>query len=152
MIWDKNSEKIDAYMQEAAIYKQKYGHLNVPVKYVTESGVALGSWIRYIKYDKSGNRNIRDRLSDEQIQKLNELGMVWENPYTVQWDQKFSLAKAYYEENGNLEIPIAYCVGDVKLGKWLSAIRTKRKIPTSSGFRLDEERIRALDSIGMRWE
>ena len=152
MIWDKNSEKIDFYIQAAAIYRQQYGHLNVPVKYVTESGVALGSWIRYIKYNKGGNRGICQGLSDKHIQKLNELGMVWENPYTAQWEQKFNLAKAYYKEHGNLEIPIAYCVGDVKLGRWLSSIRTKRKIPTSSGFRLDEERIRALDSIGMRWE
>lgn len=152
MIWDKNSAKMDTYIQEAAIYRQKYGHLNVPVKYVTENGVALGSWIHYIKYDKSGNRNIRDGLSDEQIQRLNELGMEWENPYTVLWNRKFQMAKAYFEEHGNLDIPVSYCVEDVKLGKWISAIRTKRKIPGSSGLMLDEARIRALDSIGMRWD
>ena len=152
MIWDKNSEKIDAYLQVAAEYKEKQGHLNVPLSYVSEGGIPLGKWIHYLKNDKSGETKIRDTLTEDQRRRLDELGMEWENPYTIMWNQKFSMAKAYYEEHGDLEIPVAYCVEDVKLGKWISAIRTKRKKPSSSGFRLDDERIRALDSIGMRWE
>ncbi len=152
MIWDKKGEKIDTYLQAADDYKRRYGHLNVPLRYVSEDGITLGKWIHYLKNDKSGETKIRDTLTEEQRRRLDELGMEWENPYTVMWNQKFSMAKAYFDEHGDLEIPIAYCVEDVKLGKWISAIRTKRKRPSSSGFRLDEARIRALDSIGMRWE
>lgn len=152
MIWDKNGEKADAYLKAAAEYRQIHGDLNIPVKYVTEDGLSLGNWIRYIKYDKSGDKRIRDGLSDEQISQLNALGMEWENPYVTLWNQKYDLAKAYYEEHGDLEIPVAYCVDGHKLGRWISTIRTKRKKPQSSGMVLDEARIRALDSIGMRWE
>ncbi len=152
MIWDKKGEKIDTYLQAADDYKRRYGHLNVPLKYVSEGGISLGKWIHYLKNDKSGETKIRDTLTEDQRRRLDELGMEWENPYTVMWNQKFSMAKAYFDEHGDLEIPVSYCVEDVKLGKWISAIRTKRKKPGSSGFRLDEARIRALDSIGMRWE
>jgi len=40
----------------------------------------------------------------------------------------------------------------VKLGRWISNIRAKRKHPEGSGMVLDEQRIRQLDSIGMDWK
>ena len=58
----------------------------------------------------------------------------------------------YYEEYGNLNVPVSYSVNGVKLGRWISNIRAKRKHPEGSGMVLDEHRIRQLDSIGMDWK
>lgn len=75
-----------------------------------------------------------------------------ENTNNMVWNSKYKLAKEYYTEHGNLNIPVAYCVDGVKLGRWISNIRSKRKNPNSSGMMLDESRIAMLDSIGMDWK
>ena len=66
--------------------------------------------------------------------------------------RKYELAKEYYESNGNLNIPLSYSVNGVKLGRWISNIRSKRKHPQSNGMVLNDERIRQLDMIGMNWK
>ena len=86
------------------------------------------------------------------VRKLDELGITWEKNNVTLWNTKFELAKEYYEEHGDLNVPVAYCVEGVKLGRWISNIRVKRRNPKSSGMILDESRIRQLDSIGMNWK
>ncbi len=62
----------------------------------------------------------------------------------------FACAKAYYEENGNLEVPRRYKTADgYSLGNWTF---TMRKIRAGEQYgNLDEKRIAKLDSIGMVW-
>ncbi len=152
MIWDKNGERWELYLEAARQYRQRHGDLKVPVKYVTADGVALGSWLHTLKHGVSGGKPRMEALSLGQIEQLNELGMEWERDNVTLWKMKFELAKEYYEEHGNLDIPVAYSVGGVKLGRWISNIRVKRRNPKSSGIKLDENRIHQLDSIGMNWK
>ena len=114
--------------------------------------IARGSWLQGIKYGRSGKRMRVETLSREQLRQLNELGITWEKNNVMLWNTKFELAREYYEEHGNLDVPVAYCVEGVKLGRWISNIRVKRRNPKSSGMILDESRIRQLDSIGMNWK
>ena len=152
MIWDKNAEIWDSYIRAAKEYRDTHGDLNIPAKYVTEDGIALGNWLKAIKYGRSGKRTRMEALSAEQLRQLHELGIALEKNNVTLWNTKFELAKEYYEEHGNLDVPVAYCIGDVKLGRWISNIRCKRRNPKSSGMSLDESRIRQLDSIGMNWK
>ncbi len=66
--------------------------------------------------------------------------------YDSLWLEKYSLAKQYYEEHGNLLIPQSYTVNGIKLGTW---INTQRKFYTRKT--LSEERIKLLEHIGMTW-
>lgn len=152
MIWDKNGEKWERYMEAAREYRRRYGDLKIPAKYVTEDGLPLGSWLHAIKHGMSGDKPRAQTLSPEQIDELNALGIGWEKDNITLWNRKFELAKEYYEQHGDLNVPVAYSVGDVKLGRWISNIRVKRRNPGSSGMLLDEDRIRRLDSIGMNWK
>lgn len=152
MIWDKNSDRWELYLKAAREYRKIHGNLKVPVKYVTEDGIPLGSWLHALKHGVSGDKPRAETLSAEQIGQLNALGMEWEKDNVALWNRKFELAREYYEQHGNLNVPVAYSVGDVKLGRWLSNIRVKRRNPGSSGMRLDADRIRLLDSIGMNWK
>lgn len=52
------------------------------------------------------------------------------------------------QEWGNLDVPVAYTVDGVNLGRWISNIRCKRRNKKASGMMLNDERIRMLDSIG----
>ena len=152
MIWDKNSERWETYLRAAREYRERHGDLKVPARYVTEEGIPLGNWLHAIRHGISGEGSGVTALTEEQRRQLSDLGMEWEKDSIRLWNMKFELARKYFEEHGNLDIPVAYCVGDVRLGRWISNIRVKRRNPKSSGIVLDESRIRQLDSIGMNWK
>ncbi|MBQ7932916.1 MAG: helicase associated domain-containing protein [Clostridia bacterium] len=54
----------------AQTYFKEKGDLNVPVTYRDKTGFMLGSWIRTQRKNKS-------KLTDQQIQKLMNIGMKW---------------------------------------------------------------------------
>ena len=144
MIWDRNGEKWEEYFREAQGYYLEHGDLEVPVKYVTENGVPLGRWLAEI-----GSQTV---LTEEQRERLERIGFCEEKKTVRQWNEKYALAKRYYEEFGDLNMPVSYCVNGVKLGRWISNVRSKRKHPGASGMVLDEDRISLLDRIGMDWK
>lgn len=151
MIWDKSKENWERYFEAAETYYRENGNLDVPVKYTTEDGIPLGRWLSNLRHQLL----VRDRqsaLSDEQRKQLRPIGLQDESKPEQQWNMKYDLARAYYEEHGNLNIPAAYAVDGVKLGRWIANIRAKRKHPESSGMVLDDTRIRQMDLIGMDWK
>lgn len=152
MIWDRNGEKWEEYFREAQRYYLEHGDLEVPVKYVTENGVPLGRWLAEIGSQFGEKNACRSSLEERQLERLREIGFKTEKKTVRQWNEKYALAKRYYEEFGDLNVPVSYCVNGVKLGRWISNIRAKRKHPEGSGMVLDEHRIRQLDSIGMDWK
>ena len=152
MIWDRNGEKWEEYFRAAQGYYLEYGDLEVPVKYVTENGVPLGRWLAEIGSQFSEKNACRSSLEERQLERLRKIGFKTEKRTVRQWNEKYALAKDYYEEYGNLNVPVSYSVNGVKLGRWISNIRAKRKHPEGSGMVLDEHRIRQLDSIGMDWK
>ena len=69
-IWDQLQENWEEGFEELVKYKNKSGHLRVPVKYKTSSGYRLGIWVNSqmgwkLKMDK-------DRLS-----RLDDIGFLW---------------------------------------------------------------------------
>lgn len=151
MIWDKSKENWERYFEAAETYYRANGNLDVPVKYITEDGIPLGRWLSNLRHQLL----VRDRqsaLSDEQRKQLRSIGLQDESKPEQQWNMKYDLARAYYEEHGNLNVPAAYAVDGVKLGRWIANIRAKRKHPESSGMVLDDTRIRQMDLIGMDWK
>ena len=152
MIWDRNGEKWEEYFRAAQGYYLAHGDLEVPVKYVTENGVPLGRWLAEIGSQFDEKNACRSSLEERQLERLRQIGFKTEKKTVRQWNEKYALAKDYYEEYGNLNVPVSYSVNGVKLGRWISNIRAKRKHPEGSGMVLDEHRIRQLDSIGMDWK
>ena len=152
MIWDRNTEKWEEYFKAAENYYKTYGNLEVMTQYVTEDGIPLGRWLANINRQDSGENSRRAPLSAEQLERLSSIGFKLEKKTARQWNEKYALARNYYEIHGNLNIPLSYSVNGVKLGRWISNIRSKRKHPDSSGMVLGEERIKQLDSIGMDWK
>lgn len=152
MIWDRNTEKWEEYFEAAQEYYRQHGNLDVMAKYVTEEGLPLGRWLSDISNKVSDENLRRVSLTDEQLERLKSIGFKQEKKTARQWNEKYELAKNYYEIHGDLNVPLSYCVNDVKLGRWISNIRSKRKHPGSNGMALRQERIRQLDNIGMNWK
>lgn len=143
MIWGNKYEKQwnEAYQLLCEYYK-KNGSFDIPVSYVTDNGVALGKWIRHQRdfFEKG-------KLSEERIEKLRNIGFVLEK--SDPWEEKFQLAKAYFEEYGNLNVPAQYVVNGVWLSKWLNEQKLiaegKRKKKHTA------EQLEKLQSIGMQY-
>lgn len=140
----------EQYFAAAKEYAAEHGNLKVPKKYKTAGGLSLGSWIGVQRSVYAGNR--AGSLSESQIERLNSIGMIWENRLESAWENGFEHAKAYYEEFGDLLVPARYKSPDgFLLGSWISNLRQRRLNGEQSEL-LDEERIARLDAIGMAWD
>ena len=79
MIWNvRNGLSWDEWYELAATYYHTYHNLLVPQKYITTTGHRLGCWINN---QRSAKRNPSSQrvITVEQVEKLNRIGMVWEN-------------------------------------------------------------------------
>ena len=134
----------DMYYTSAKQYYQENGNLEVPARYITEEGYALGSWLNNQKAIRKGT--IAGKLTEDQIQKLDSIGMIWDS-LDYFWEQNFKLAKEYYLAHGNLDIQTNYRSEDGKnLGNWI--LRQRQLYKSNS---LTDDQIKKLDSIGMDW-
>ncbi|MCD7815097.1 MAG: Helicase associated domain protein [Lachnospiraceae bacterium] len=142
LTWERN-------YAAAKRYREKYGELNPPAKYVDEEGVALGSWISDIRAcENAGAR--QKYLTPDRIQKLNDLGMVWD-VLDYYWERNYAAAYRYYLENRNLDVPAGYVTEDgIRLGIWIYRLRSLRA-GTAKGTPPTEEQVKRLDAIGMNW-
>ena len=133
------------YLAEASRYYAEHGDLAVPVRYVTETGLSLGSWLQIQRLIRSGKRN--GSLSESQIKRLDEIGMIWDSRADLAWKRGISKAEAYYKMHGDLLVPFKYVdENGFALGQWIG---TKRKEYLSGA--LDDMQIQELESIGMQW-
>ena len=134
----------DMYYASAKQYYQENGNLEVPARYITEEGYALGSWLNNQKAIRKGT--IVGKLTEDQIQKLDSIGMIWDS-LDYFWEQNFRLAKEYYLAHENLDVPTNFKSKDGKhLGNWV--LRQRQLYKTNS---LTDEQVNRLDSIGMDW-
>lgn len=151
MVWDVREYRWNMNYEAAKAYFEKHGDLQVPSGYVTENGLCLGRWVSNQIKTHNGIKSGSVPLTEEQTVKLENIGIVWKNRYEDGWDRKYKMAKAYFEEHGNLNLPSTCMVDGVDLGRWVSTIRLKMKNPKSSNLVLSGDRIRQMDAIGIEW-
>lgn len=149
MVWNVTDARWELHYQQAKAYFEKYESLNVPGAYRTEDGFLLGMWL-------AGQRKARSEktLTPEQVRQLDGIGMVWSKTFDSQWQSAYTLAEAYYRQNGNLNIPYAYCTPDgYKLGRWLARQKSAKRAPgKNSNCVMTPERIAKLEKIGVMWD
>lgn len=135
--------------EQAKKYYSENGDLEVPARFITNDGYSLGHWIYNQRAVRKGQQT--GNLSEEQIEKLNSIGMRRDLYTDYSWEKNFNAAKDYYEKNGHLDVPSRFVTRDgLPLGAWLSSLRTWE----SSGIHpkyLSAERKKQLESIGMIW-
>ena len=130
-----------------------------------------------IGFIKELENNLKDRIKEYQISKDGKkrkihlknasfsINMINEDLFeiieymrdrlTMTWMDKYELAKAYYEHNNNLEIPLSFKTNNgyeydengIKLGAWINTQRNAYK--GRGNFKITEEQIRLLEEIGM---
>lgn len=130
-------------MSAAEQFHAGHGHLNVPDG-TTISDVQLAIWLA-----RQREHRRRDRLTAEQIETLDRLGMDWRNREEIRarlWDRGLAAAQTWHREHGHLRVPSGAEVDDVKLANWLHDRRKDRRLG-----RLAKDREDALDALGMEW-
>lgn len=144
VLWQQGVEELKKYIE-------LFGDTLVPSAYCSDNGHNLGKWINHVKKDMRNGR-----LKPERIEELNRLGMYWGNIETLKaekfWDTMYEEAKAYYEKNGNLNVPHNYVTekGN-KLSQWLHQQRRIKRGSIKHSITYTDERIAMMDSIGMNW-
>ena len=148
MVWSTSNDLWEQNYTAATQYYLEHGNLEVPIKYETPSGFGLGVWLGAQRAaHKAGE------LPQEQVERLDALGMDWTNRNDRKWMSLYDVAAAYYHEHGNLNVPSEYVTPDgVLLGKWVARQRYAYLNPDRSSARVTPERKALLDKLGMVWE
>ena len=105
----------------AKAHYEECGTLDVPTNFQHKSGFWIGSWIDKIRKKK-------DELTDEQIERLDQIGFVWEQ--TDNFEERFATAKAYYEIHGCLPLEPKHCKtkAELHICQWLGSIEKTKQI------------------------
>jgi hypothetical protein len=125
--WDIDATVWDKMFAELVAYKKVHGHCNVP----QQSG-PLGYWC-------TNHRHRKDRLTPEQIARLEGIGFCWDLKTAV-WEQRFAELIVYKEAHGHCNVPHLHG----PLGYWCASQRQRKS-------RLSSEQIARLDAIGFCW-
>lgn len=149
MVWENRLDLLwERYLAAAESYHAQYGDLDVPAQYTSETGVALGQWIRNIRQQRASGSRCGE-LTPARIARLDGLGMVWDT-FSFRWERNFLACSRYYLEHGDLDIPSGYVSPEgLRIGAWLARLRRMKKrggpaAPTA-------EQAARLEAIGMDW-
>ena len=156
----------DDWYKLAEDYYKEHGNLDVSKGYIITTGEKLGQWIG-IQRRKYKNRDLTLHfrkgkigiLTDEQVYKLESIGMIWD-VLDFRWGKMYELAKEYYEQYGDLNIPVKYVASNgEKLGQWIATQRIAYKYRDISVGKiknknnpLTDEQVFMLENIGMVWD
>jgi len=103
-------------------YYENYGNLDIHRDYVVD-GFHLGMWIAHQRNDYNETINPKKarkkpKLNKQQINLLNEIGMIW-NKNDKSWDDIYDFLSEYYFENGNFNVPITLEINGINVRDWI---------------------------------
>ncbi len=147
--WCPLEERWERMCALAEEFFARQGHLNVPADLHVAGEGSLRVWLQLQRQKYMQKDYASGSLTEEQIARLNAIGMLWE-PYREKWMCNYALARAYYRQYGDLNIKATYCTPDgKKLGMWLATQRQAYR--GNPNYHMTQERIRLLNEIGMDW-
>ena len=141
MEWDvKVKDNFEEALKAYKKFRDETGNGLVPFHYVDEHGLALGVWVARV------NRlYFADKLPKDRKLRLIQVGFEF-NRITKQWRDHYEEARAFYEKNGNLLIPVRYISEHGgTLNQWIINQRVQFNKPGHG--RLFEEQVKLLEQI-----
>ena len=134
-VWDPLAEVWEEGFSKMLQFKEAEGHCRVHNLFKLE-GYNLGSWVNV-------QRRIKDSMSAERKQRLDDLGFVWD-ANTEAWEVGFSKLIQFKELKGHCKVPASSKLDGYGLGAWVR----KQRIAKDS---MSAERQKRLDDIGFIW-
>lgn len=116
------------------------GHLNIKDwKGRFLNGIDLYQWMKDLRQKKR-----KGLLTDKQLEELDSINFPWKTARTMSWDEKYAIAKKYYEEHGTVDVYINVTLEDgYGLGAWVYAQRLAYR-----ENKLTERQVQLLNELG----
>jgi superfamily II DNA or RNA helicase len=134
--WDPIAEQWEQKFAALQAFCRREGHCRVP-KGKGEAGLNLSSWV--VK-----QRTHKERLTPDQLKRLNSLGFVWD-PHAERWEQNFAALQKFYKREGHFRVPRGKNEDGMNLGSWLNCVRTHKE-------RYTPDQLKRLNSLGFCWD
>ena len=139
-------EALDRWEQRFAAllaFKAVYGHCNVPSSYRDDP--ALAAWVFNCRRQRK-----QGILATDRVERLDGIGFAWavrKRRFVARdWDAMVAQLEAFRRDHGHCDVPHAW-PRNRELAAWLHGVRCNKR----SG-RLDANRVRQLDALGVVWE
>jgi hypothetical protein len=140
----------DKRFNDLMAFKTKYGHCDVSQ---LSENASLGHWCSELRgsYKKiQNNQKPRTKLSDAQIQRLNDAGFNWS--LNSGFDERLNDLMAFKAKYGHCDVP---CRGEnASLGTWCIELRgSHKKIQNNQKpkRKISDEQIQRLNEAGFKW-
>jgi hypothetical protein len=143
-IWTAFEAKWETMFRALTRFKEREGHLRVPVLHV-EDGQHLGGWIGRHRLEKR-----KGLLCPEEERRLNEIGFIWNEPKEKLVAMITALAQ-FKQREGHCNVSTNHTEHlddwvNLKLGSWLRNQRYRQRCG-----KMDAEREKQLESLGVKW-
>ena len=136
-IWDPITEQWERGYEALCAFQKRVGHVRVFYDHV-EMGMHLGHWV-------SLRRNNKDKLTADQLERLDKLGFNWD-PLNEAWQDNMDALDAFYTREGHYNVLVDHIENGLKLGNFVRSLRqgTSVRKPTA-----DEKN--RLTATGFSW-
>lgn len=144
----------DDYYKELLVYFEREGHIDIPQSYINPStGCKLGLYLSRLRNIRK--KTDRGHLSQDQINRLNALGMKWvkrEHPYR-DFDYYYQQLIKFYRREGHIKVPTRFIDPDTgcHLGNFINCVRQAKR-GTGHDIVLTDRQIEMLNDLGMVWQ
>lgn len=144
----------DDYYKELLVYFEREGHIDIPQSYINPStGCKLGLYLTRLRNIRK--KTDRGHLSQDQINRLNALGMKWvkrERPYR-DFDYYYQQLIKFYRREGHIKVPTRFIDPDTgcHLGNFINCVRQAKR-GTGHDIVLTDRQIEMLNDLGMVWQ
>ena len=142
MLWEK-PDPWEARFRLAEKYYLEHGDLEIPPSY-TINGIWISKWLDEQRQIRNGKRKGKT-LTDEQIKRLDSIGMRWVKREEIQWQEQYADVQVYKQTFGNIDIPQSYKSPSGKMtGLWLQ--RQRKKLREG---KLNTKQVQLLRAVGV---
>ena len=137
--------------KELCLYKQQYGHAQVPLNPEKPQFLALARWVKRQRYQyKLFQEGQPSSMTMERLQDLESVGFVWDSQ-GANWSERLQELKDYRAEYGDCNVPTNYRPNR-PLATWVKCQRRQKKLfDRGESSNITRERIQELDNLGFEW-
>lgn len=147
MVWEINASKWNSFYDALKDFLEIHSWDEIHNTTVYKD-YKIGDWVMRQRRIYNGTSSTGE-LTDLQIKKLEELGIVW-NVNKNRWDEMFLLVKEYVEKFGWDKMKYDTNYKNKNIGAWLARQKGARRNKCGR-LKISQDRIDLLDSIGIDW-
>jgi hypothetical protein len=142
----------DERFNDLMAFKAKFDHCDVSCN---GEDASLGKWCSHLRssYKKmQNNQKPNNKLSDEQIQRLNDAGFKWSLKVGSSFDKRFNDLMTFKPKYGHCDV--SKLGENASLGQWCGQLRSlyqKMQNNQTPPIKLSDGQIQHLNDAGFKW-